>query len=62
MDKLPPPSYDDEEMYKEVGRHGRTSRYEACVYCGRKKTKMVGHRPVCKMCRQMLDAGIEPRR
>lgn len=42
-------------------RHGKTKRYEACVYCGRKPTKSYGGRPICKRCKQMLDAGVEPR-
>lgn len=55
-----PPFYEDERLWK-VSRHGKGKRYEACVYCGSKPTKTRGGRPVCKMCREMLDVGIKPR-
>jgi len=59
-EELPPPFYEDIRCY-EMGRHGRGKHYEACVYCGRKPTKLKGGRPTCRMCRNMINAGVLPR-
>lgn len=45
-----------------MGRHGRGKHNEACVWCGNKRTKQYKGRPVCKQCRMILQAGLEPRR
>ena len=58
-----PPFWDSIEPYLEEAamRHGRTPHAESCVYCGKKATKSYGKRPICRRCKQMLNAGIEPR-
>jgi len=43
-------------------RHGKGLHREGCAYCGNKRTKMRGGRPVCRACRMILDAGLEPRK
>lgn len=43
-------------------RHGKSSRNEGCVYCGTKRTKQRGGKPVCKSCRAVEEAGIPVRK